>query len=65
MLARRGHADVPHNFAPTAPAHHPSQANQQPKMPRTNHRNPQTEALLQMLGLDYNLDQQVCLIVCE
>ena len=59
MLAQRGHADVPLNFAPTAPPFQPEHRNRRPQMPQTRFRNPQTVALLEMLELDYNLDQQV------
>lgn len=65
-LAARGGAEVPQNFAPTAPAYHdPAGAGGGPgfktpkprgRMPTQHVRNPQTEALLGMLGLPYNLD---------
>jgi hypothetical protein len=46
---------VPDNFSPTAPAYDP-QGSRRGAMPPAPLRNPQTVALLALLGLDYNLD---------
>jgi len=51
-LAARGSAAVPPNFEQTAPG--PS--GRPGRMPQRAQRSPQTEALLQLLGLPYNLD---------
>ncbi|KAK9903387.1 hypothetical protein WJX75_004587 [Coccomyxa subellipsoidea] len=53
-LAARGGPEVPHNFMPTAPGHDGRQ--RRGVMPTHAVRNPQTVALLEMLGLPYNLD---------
>jgi len=55
-LARAGGARIPHNFEPTAAAYDPS-SQQKGRMPQTQTRNPQTVALLRMLGLPYNLEE--------
>ncbi|KAL6760061.1 lariat debranching enzyme, C-terminal domain-containing protein [Haematococcus lacustris] len=56
-LAARGNANVPLNFQPTAPAFNPQLGTrQQGRMPARHVRNPQTEALLQLLQLPYSLD---------
>ena len=58
LAAQPGGARVPDNFAPTAPAHAAGALERmQGTMPRVAVRNPQTEALLALLGLSYNLDQ--------
>eukprot|EP00878_Enallax_costatus_P042528 GHUV01049917.1.p1 GENE.GHUV01049917.1~~GHUV01049917.1.p1 ORF type:complete len:404 (+),score=111.54 GHUV01049917.1:504-1715(+) len=51
LFKQRGTTAIPHNFAMTAPPYDPSQGRRRGNMPRTDLRNPQTEALLQMLGL--------------
>ncbi len=58
LLAARGGAAVPPNFAPTAPAHAGGGEPRGGRMPREALRNPQTVALLEMLGLPYNLDRR-------
>jgi hypothetical protein len=55
LAARAGGAAVPLNFAPTARAHDPA-APRRSAMPTDTQRNPQTEALLELLELDYKLD---------
>ncbi len=47
---------VPLNFTPTAPDAGPTPP-RRGRMPRTNPRNPQTEALLQLIGCDWNLGE--------
>ncbi|KAF8060563.1 DBR1 [Scenedesmus sp. PABB004] len=56
LLSERGSAAIPHNFAPTAPAFDPVAGRVRGAMPRSDLRNPQTVALLDWLGLPYNLD---------
>jgi lariat debranching enzyme len=59
LLAARGGPAVPPNFVQTAPPHDAAGgAHQRGRMPRGGARNPQTVALLEMLGLPYNLDPQ-------
>jgi hypothetical protein len=55
LAARADGATVPLNFAPTARAHDPS-APRRSTMPTDTPRNPQTEALMELLELDYKLD---------
>lgn len=58
LAAQPGGARVPNNFSPTAPAHAAGVPERmQGTMPRAAVRNPQTVALLALLGLPYNLDQ--------
>eukprot|EP00955_Chlamydomonas_euryale_P116253 366406-Chlamydomonas_euryale.AAC.16 len=63
-LGARGGAAIPLNFEPTAPAYtappNPGFKVAPPRgrMPTTAVRNPQTVALLSMLGLQYNLEPQ-------
>ncbi|KAK9834519.1 hypothetical protein WJX74_003551 [Apatococcus lobatus] len=52
----RGSCTIPHNFQPTAPCHDPQGGQRRGSMPKSLPRNPQTLALLAMLGLPYNLD---------
>lgn len=47
---------IPHNFVPTAPAYDPRSGQRRGSMPRSSPRNPQTMAILQLLGVEYNLD---------
>ncbi|KAF6255577.1 lariat debranching enzyme, C-terminal domain-containing protein [Scenedesmus sp. NREL 46B-D3] len=56
LLQQRGSSSIPANFAPTAPAYDPAAGRKRGNMPSSSFRNPQTEALLSMLGLPYNLD---------
>ncbi|WIA35356.1 hypothetical protein OEZ86_003807 [Tetradesmus obliquus] len=56
LLQQRGSSSIPNNFAPTAPAYNPAAGRARGNMPRADLRNPQTEALLEMLQLPYNLD---------
>ncbi|KXZ49477.1 hypothetical protein GPECTOR_21g703 [Gonium pectorale] len=57
-LAERGTSRIPDNFAATAAPYDPvAQAGQRKgRMPQRHERNPQTVALMEMLGLPYNLD---------
>ena len=55
-LEQRGGARVPDNFVATVHAYDPAAPPQQGRMPRRATRNPQTEALMQLLGLPYTLD---------
>ena len=57
VLSERGGAAIPSNFQPTAPAYNPTAGrNQKGRMPTVTPRNPQTVAFLEMLGLEYNLE---------
>lgn len=53
-LQRAGGPRIPSNFQLTAPVHNPQA--RRGTMPRRAYRNPQTEALLDLLGLPYNLE---------
>ena len=55
-LAHAGGANVPHNFAATVRAADP-RAPVRGSMPLCTPRNPQTLALLQLLQLDFRLDE--------
>ncbi|GIL81793.1 hypothetical protein Vretimale_1395 [Volvox reticuliferus] len=55
-LAARGTSRVPDNFVITAEPYNPALGQRQGRMPQRHQRNPQTVALLEMLGLPYNLD---------
>lgn len=50
-LQKRGGSTIPNNFAPTAPAYNPQSSARRGNMPQADLRNPQTVALLEMLGL--------------
>jgi hypothetical protein len=50
-LAARGGAAIPANFVATALPYDPAAGARRGNMPRVDARNPQTEALLAMLGL--------------
>lgn len=50
-LQQCGGAAVPLNFVQTAPAYDPQSRAKRGNMPREDLRNPQTLALLEMLGL--------------
>ncbi|GAB4818925.1 hypothetical protein N2152v2_005971 [Parachlorella kessleri] len=57
-LQQQGGPRVPDNFVPTAPAYDPANPRmQRGSMPTELPRNPQTVALLDLLGLSYNLDR--------
>ncbi|GLC41533.1 hypothetical protein PLESTB_001000700 [Pleodorina starrii] len=56
VLAARGTSRVPDNFAVTAEPYNPASGQRRGRMPQRHVRNPQTVALLEMLGLPYNLD---------
>ena len=53
-LAARGGTSIPENFVRTAPT--PQPGSKKGVLPQEAVRNPQTEAILQMLGLPYNLE---------
>jgi lariat debranching enzyme len=56
----RGNGAVPLNFQQTAPAYSPQQdANRPGRMPQMAVRSPQTIALFDLLGVEYNLDHGV------
>mmetsp|Transcript_4438 Transcript_4438/g.12800 ORF Transcript_4438/g.12800 Transcript_4438/m.12800 type:complete len:740 (-) Transcript_4438:2240-4459(-) len=56
-LAARGGTVIPDNFVRTAKAYDPKDpAMQRGRMPQSSPRNPQSEALLQLIGVPYNLD---------
>ncbi|PNW87402.1 hypothetical protein CHLRE_02g146950v5 [Chlamydomonas reinhardtii] len=55
-LAARGGATIPHNFTVTAPPYDPAAGQRKGRMPQRHERNPQTVALMELLGLPYNLD---------
>jgi hypothetical protein len=55
-LQQAGGPAIPHNFAMTAPPYDPASGQRRGNMPRMDLRNPQTEALLAMIGLQYDLD---------
>ena len=57
-LAARGGAAVPANFAQTAPPHDPSGARRRASQPAGVPRNPQTEALFELIGRPFNLDHR-------
>jgi hypothetical protein len=56
VLEKRGIADIPSNFVATAPAYSPASGRKRGSIPSSIPRNPQTVELLDMLGLEYNLD---------
>ena len=58
LSQQAGQGAIPLNFSPTAPAHDPEAPQQRGRMPQQAVRNPQTEQLLSMLDLPYNLDQR-------
>eukprot|EP00879_Flechtneria_rotunda_P016090 GHRR01016831.1.p1 GENE.GHRR01016831.1~~GHRR01016831.1.p1 ORF type:complete len:285 (+),score=131.96 GHRR01016831.1:123-977(+) len=55
LFEERGTTAIPNNFVQTAPAYNSSTGRTRGNMPRADLRNPQTEAFLQLLGLEYNL----------
>ncbi|GLI69873.1 hypothetical protein VaNZ11_014590 [Volvox africanus] len=55
-LAARGTSRVPDNFVVTAESYNPALGQRHGRMPQRHQRNPQTVALMDMLGLPYNLD---------
>lgn len=58
QLQQTNNGVIPQNFTQTAPGHSASGPNPRGRMPQSSPRNPQTEQILAMLGLPYNLDQQ-------
>lgn len=50
-LQKRGGPTIPNNFVQTAPAYNPQSKAKRGNMPRVDLQNPQTIALLDMLGL--------------
>ena len=56
-LQKVGGSKIPSNFQRTAPVHTPQA--KRGSMPRQARRNPQTEALLKLLDLPYNLEPNV------
>lgn len=58
-LATRGGPTIPLNFVKTARGHDPHDRNiQQGRMPQDSQRNPQSEALFQLIGVPYNLESE-------
>jgi lariat debranching enzyme len=66
-LASRGLQNIPHNFQQTAPAHQPDEGfvKRRGRMPRSELRNLQTQALLGVLGLTYDLDHGTISVVTK
>ncbi|GFR48380.1 hypothetical protein Agub_g10272, partial [Astrephomene gubernaculifera] len=60
VFAARGSTRIPDNFTATAQPYDPQrqQGQRKGRMPQRHERNPQTVALLEMLGLPYNLDHK-------
>lgn len=50
-LRKQGGPTIPNNFVQTAPAYDPQSRAKRGNMPRVDLQNPQTLALLEMLGL--------------
>lgn len=50
-LQKRGRSTIPTNFVATAPAYNPQSGARRGNMPQADLQNPQTVALLEMLGL--------------
>lgn len=56
-LADRGGATIPSNFVRTARGHDPKDPSmRRGRMPQSSPRNPQSEALLNLIGVSFNLD---------